>query len=41
MEMLQSMSYDYLVFYAVNEEERQIDIVRILPGRMDLARFFI
>lgn len=31
---------DYLVFYAINEEERQIEIVRILPGRMNLRRLF-
>jgi plasmid stabilization system protein ParE len=31
---------DYLVFYTVNEEEQQVEIVHILPGRMNLTRFF-
>jgi addiction module RelE/StbE family toxin len=31
---------NYLVFYKVNEENKIVEIQRILPGTWDLARYF-
>jgi addiction module RelE/StbE family toxin len=31
---------NYLVFYKINEENKIVEIQRILPGQWDLARYF-
>jgi mRNA-degrading endonuclease RelE of RelBE toxin-antitoxin system len=31
---------NYLIFYKINDEEKTVEIHRILPGMWDLARYF-